>query len=80
MNSTEVGRLVPLAMVALGNAAVDLDNGTLPEWQCHELARALDNLSAALPGAGDGSEHRRRLFGPLRAVDESTSPRESRGG
>ncbi len=45
---SEIGRLVPLAMVALGNAAVDLENGTLPEWQRHELASALDNLSASL--------------------------------
>ncbi len=44
----EVGKLTRLAMVALGNAVVDIDNDTLPAAQRHELASGLDNLSAAL--------------------------------
>ncbi|MBA8826437.1 uncharacterized protein YejL (UPF0352 family) [Saccharopolyspora lacisalsi] len=45
---SEVGRLMRLAMVALGNAVVDIENDSLPEWQRHELASALDNLSTSL--------------------------------
>ncbi len=45
---SEVGKLMRLAMVALGNAVVDVENGSLPEWQRHELTSTLDNLSASL--------------------------------
>ncbi len=44
----ELGRLVRLAMVALGNSVVDLENGSLPDWQREELASALDQLTVSL--------------------------------
>lgn len=48
MNGGEVGRLIRLEMVALGNAVVNLENGRLDQDEREELASGLDQLTAAL--------------------------------